>query len=34
VDVAEVKEIDGLEDELAALRVRLRAHLKELGLDV
>jgi len=34
VDIVEVqKEIDGPEDELAALRVRMREHLKELGVD-
>ena len=35
VDIAAVqKEIDGLEDELAGLRAKMRGHLKELGIDV
>jgi type I restriction enzyme M protein len=35
VDIATVqKEIDALEGELAELRVKMRRHLKELGLHV
>lgn len=35
VDIAAVqKEIDALEDELVELRVKMRGHLKELGIDV
>ena len=35
VDIAAVqKEIDVLEEELSGLRVKMRTHLKELGLNV
>jgi type I restriction enzyme M protein len=35
VDIGTVqKEIDALEEELAGLRVKMRNHLKELGLNV
>jgi len=35
IDIAEVqREIDQIEAELAEIRVRMRGHLKELGVDV